>query len=283
MSSANIDGSYSPEITFSHSRAAEASGQRYSRIWSSLKEVCDLLRINSPISRYTDAPIFQHMKFKTGQRVHTLGQGFESLYVVNSGFIKSVLIDVSGNEQVLNFPMKGDLLGIDGLCTRQYVSEAVALTDCDVILVPFKELIALGRANAVLENMVYDVISRELSRQQVMVSMLGGLSADARVACFLVALAGRYAGMGYSSKEFTMRMTRQDIGSYLGLTLETVSRTLSDFKEAGLIMVDQRFIHIKNASALNSMRYLSPRMRGRRKPTATPVKKPAVSAVEYCR
>lgn len=251
-----------------HSSASEAGRQRQGNLWSNLREVCDLLRINASIPANTEELLFQHVQFKTGQRVHTIGQAFDSLYVVNSGFLKTVLIDVFGNEQVLSFPMKGDLLGIDGLQSRHYASEAVALSDCDVILVPFKKLLALGRVHNEFESVMYDVISRELVREQTMISLLGGLSAEARVARFLMSLADRFAAMGYSSKDFNLRMARHDIGSYLGLTLETVSRTLSAFNELGLITVDQRAIGIKNAEALKSLRRLPSRARAKQKAAA---------------
>ncbi|UGQ49260.1 Crp/Fnr family transcriptional regulator [Massilia endophytica] len=235
----------------------EAGRQRQGRLWSNLKEVCDLLRIPA-CNIHTDELLFQHVQFKTGQRIHTIGQAFDTLYIVNSGFLKTVLIDEFGNEQVLSFPMKGDMLGVDGIHTRHYASEAVALSDCDLILLPFKKLTALGRVHLELENMMYGVMSRELVREQAMIGMLGALSAEARVARFLISLAERFAQMGYSSKLFNLRMTRHEIGSYLGLTLETVSRTLSAFNEIGLITVDQRTIGIKDPEALKTLRRLPP-------------------------
>ncbi|MCG2582992.1 Crp/Fnr family transcriptional regulator [Massilia sp. TS11] len=236
----------------------EAGRQRQGRLWSNLKEVCDLLHIPAAVSVLSEDLLFQHVQFKTGQRVHTIGQVFDTLYIVNSGFLKTVLIDEFGNEQVLSFPMKGDMLGVDGIHTRHYASEAVALSDCDLILLPFKKLAQLGRTHAELENMLYGVMSRELVREQAMIGMLGALSAEARVARFLVNLAERFGAMGYSSKLFNLRMTRHEIGSYLGLTLETVSRTLSAFNEIGLITVDQRTIGIKDPDALKSLRRLPP-------------------------
>ncbi|MDL2357669.1 MAG: helix-turn-helix domain-containing protein [Pseudomonadota bacterium] len=245
----------------------EAGRQRQGRLWSNLKEVCDLLHITAAVSVNTEELLFQHVQFKTGQRVHTIGQAFDTLYIVNSGFLKTVLIDEFGNEQVLSFPMKGDMLGVDGIHTRHYASEAVALSDCDLILLPFKKLTALGRVHLELENVMYGVMSRELVREQAMIGMLGALSAEARVARFLVSLADRFAAMGYSSKLFNLRMTRHEIGSYLGLTLETVSRTLSAFNEIGLITVDQRTIGIKDADALKTLRRLPP-SRSRAKQTS---------------
>jgi len=246
------------------SASMEAGRQRQGRLWSNLKEVCELLHIPAAPSMMNEELLFQHVQFKTGQRIHTIGQPFDTLYIVNSGFLKTVLIDEFGNEQVLSFPMKGDMLGVDGIHTRHYSSEAVALSDCDLILLPFKKLTALGRVHMELENMMYGVMSRELVREQAMIGMLGALSAEARVARFLISLAERFAAMGYSSKLFNLRMTRHEIGSYLGLTLETVSRTLSAFNEIGLISVDQRTIGIKDAEALKSLRRLPPsRTRGR--------------------
>lgn len=236
----------------------EAGWQRQGKLWSNLKELCDLLRIPVSAAAGDEEFQFQHVQFKTGQRIHTIGQPFDTLYVVHSGFLKTVLIDEFGNEQVLSFPMKGDLFGVDGIHAKRYASEAVALSNCDLILVPFKKFTSLGRAHPELEHAMYSVMSRELVREQAMVSMLGALSAEARVARFLVSLSERFADMGYSSKHFNLRMTRHEIGSYLGLTLETVSRTLSAFNEIGYITVDQREIGIKDIDALKTLRRLPP-------------------------
>ena len=236
----------------------EAGWQRQGKLWSTLKELCALLRIPVTSTMTDDDLLFQHVQFKTGQRIHTIGQPFDTLYIVHSGFLKTVLIDEYGNEQVLSFPMKGDLFGVDGIHTRRYASEAVALSNCDLVLLPFKKFVALGRAHVELEHAMYSVMSRELVREQAMVSMLGALSAEARVARFLVSLSERFAEMGYSSKLFNLRMTRHEIGSYLGLTLETVSRTLSAFNEIGLITVDQRSIGICDVDSLRTLRRLPP-------------------------
>jgi CRP/FNR family transcriptional regulator len=236
----------------------EAGWQRQGKLWSTLKELCALLRIPAVSGIADEDMLFQHVQFKTGQRIHTIGQAFDTLYIVHSGFLKTVLIDEYGNEQVLSFPMKGDLFGVDGIHTRRYASEAVALSNCDLILLPFKKFIALGRTHVELEQAMYSVMSRELVREQSMVSMLGALSAEARVARFLVSLSERFAEMGYSSRLFNLRMTRHEIGSYLGLTLETVSRTLSAFNEIGYITVDQKSIGIRDVEALRTLRRLPP-------------------------
>jgi CRP/FNR family transcriptional regulator len=262
-----------------HSSSHEAGWQRQGKLWSNLKELCDLLRIPAATAVADEEFLFQHVQFKTGQRIHTIGQPFDTLYIVHSGFLKTVLIDEFGNEQVLSFPMKGDLFGVDGIHTRRYASEAVALSNCDLILLPFKKFTALGRAHVELEHAMYSVMSRELVREQSMVSMLGALSAEARVARFLVSLSERFAEMGYSSKLFNLRMTRHEIGSYLGLTLETVSRTLSAFNEIGLITVDQRSIGIKDVDALKTLRRLPPSSSRAKQVAAKKAKQAAVPVV----
>jgi CRP/FNR family transcriptional regulator len=257
----------------------EAGRQRQGRLWSNLKEVCELLHVASAAAISDEELLFQHVQFKTGQRVHTIGQPFDTLYIVNSGFLKTVLIDEFGNEQVLSFPMKGDMLGVDGIYSKHYSCEAVALSDCDLILLPFKKLMALGRIHLELEHVLYGVMSRELVREQAMIGMLGALSAEARVARFLVSLSDKFAQMGYSSKLFNLRMTRHEIGSYLGLTLETVSRALSAFNEIGFISVDQRTIGIKDIDALKTLRRLPP-SRARTKQGAAAALKVKTAAAE---
>ncbi|MBC7404441.1 MAG: helix-turn-helix domain-containing protein [Cytophaga sp.] len=236
----------------------EAGWRCQGNLWSNLRDICTLLKVPSPNYSHDDEVLFQHVRFKAGQRIHTIGQHFDSLFIVNSGFLKTVLVDEYGSEQVLSFPMKGDLLGIDGIYTEHHASEAIALSDCDIIILPYKTFSALGRVYAELEQAMFNVMSRELVREQTMIGMLSALSAEAKVARFLTNLGERYSQLGYSGKVFNLRMTRHEIGSYLGLTLETVSRTLSAFNELGMVTVDQRQIAIIDATALKTLRRLPP-------------------------
>lgn len=254
-----------------HSLSREAGRQKNGKLWSNLAEICALLRIPAPAGSPSagEDVLFQHIQFKTGQRIHTIGQPFEMLYIVNSGFLKTVMIDELGNEQVLSFPMKSDLLGVDGIHSRFHTSEAVALSDCDLILVPFKKLTSLGKTYPELEHAMYGVMSRELIREQAMICMLGTLSAEGRVARFLVSLSDRFAQMGYSHRIFNLRMTRHEIGSYIGLTLETVSRTLSALHEIGWISVDQKTIEIRDLNALRHLRRLPTARTRKEKKTVT--------------
>jgi len=223
-------------------------------LWSSLPDICKLLNTPFDHAMANEECRFQHVQYKAGQRIYTVGQTFEMLYIVSAGFLKNVMIDGDGNEQILSFPMKGDLLGVDGIHRNQYCSEVAALSDCTVILLPFKQLSLLGKTYVALENAMYGAMSRELMRDHTMVAMLSSLSAEARVARFIIYLSDRFAGMGYSSKQFNLCMTRQEIGSYLGMTLETASRMLSSFDQLGIISLKLRSVEILDLQALQKLR-----------------------------
>lgn len=259
----------SSEFFSSSATTNNSAWTRQPKLWSTLNELCSLVGIDERVSG--DYGQFQHVQFRAGQRIHTIGQPFDMLFVVNSGFLKSAMIDDLGNEQILAFPMKGDVFGIDGIHKKAYTTEVAALTNCDIVLVPFKVLAAIGRAEPTLEAHFHSVMCRELVREQQMLALLGSLSAEARVARFLAHLSQRFSEMGYSGTHFNLRMTRQEIGSYLGLTLETVSRTLSAFNSLGLVTVDGKTIELKNIEMLRTLRRLppsSPRKPSRRSGTA---------------
>jgi CRP/FNR family transcriptional regulator len=255
MSAPDISNAPSTRSDTLRLSSLEAEWKHAGLLWSNLRQVCEVLQITPPAPLDMDI-LFQHVHFKAGQRVHAIGQVFDTLHVLNSGFMKTKLFNELGNEQVLSFPMRGDILGIDGIHTRRYSSEAIALTDCDLILVPYKQLIRLGRSHLELENIMCGAMSRELAREQAIIAMLRALGAEAMVARFLLSLADRFGAMGYSNRLFNLQMTRQEIGSYLGITNETVSRTLSSLHELGLITMEKRTISINDADRLRTLHCL---------------------------
>jgi CRP/FNR family transcriptional regulator, anaerobic regulatory protein len=236
------------------STIVRAGRQQAGQLWSSLDDVCGLLRIDCKGIDEASDQLFQHVRLSPGQHLYSIGQPFDKLYVVNSGFLKTQLIDELGNEHVLGFPMKGDMLGIDGIHPNCYNSEAVALTTCDLIAIPFKSFSTWSRTYPDLEVALYGVMSRELMREHAMAAMLLSMDAETRIARFLVSLSQRFASIGYSGKEFTLRMTRQELGSYLGLAMETVCRNLSALDKRGLIAVEGRTIVIKDAAGLLNLK-----------------------------
>lgn len=257
MSNICAPASCSAKSVRTHSALRKPGRQAQGQLWSNLAVICDLLKLPR-LQLRKEEMLFQHIQYKTGQCVHAAGQRFDSFQIINCGFIKTAQINELGNEQILRFPMKGDILGLDAIENRHYTSEAIALSDCDVILMPFKKLCALGHTHLEFENFLFEVISHQLSREREIISMLGGLGAEARVARFLLTLSSRFAAMGYSDRLFNLRMRRQDIGSYLGITLETVSRTLTSFRKLGLITVNRSTIGIKNPGELANLRRLPP-------------------------
>lgn len=234
-----------------HHRASRAPCVARDTLSSTIPELCKLLGF--PTIEDDQALQFQRRRVKAGQWVYATGDALEAIFAVHAGCLKTMLIDHAGNEQILGFPHKGDLLGMDGVFSGCHASQAIALTDCELIVIPFYELAKLGAASMALENWLYRTTSRELAREHALVGLLGTLSADARVARFLVSLSERFAEAGYSPTAFRLCMTRKEIGNYLGLTLETASRTLSALHSAGLIAIDQRDVEIKDLVTLRSL------------------------------
>lgn len=223
----------------------------------SLDDVFRLLGLGCPVASDVGAPFdveFRCQKVRAGQLLYRMGQDFESIYVVRLGQLKTVLHDINGEEHILAFPMKGDFLGFDGIYLSKYASDATALTDAEVLVLPYRQVLSLGNRALEFERIVYVAASREMNRERMLESLLHCLKAEARVAWFLQAQAERYAALGYSSKNFVLPMTRRDIGNYLRVSLETVSRSLSALVRAGIIRVQRREIHILQPERLHQFR-----------------------------
>ncbi len=228
--------------------AAEREG-----VQLSVRELTRLLKIECPNEAWLARTSFPLRRVREGESLVRAGDKFHSLYVVRSGCFKTVYTDFSGSEQVLAFPMCGDLMGADGIDGGHYCSTAVSLDTSEVAIVPFACLARLICECPSLEALLYRVLSRELVRVQHMAWTLGTLGAEGRVAAFLLAQSARLGALGYSRCSFNLRMTRQEIGSYLGLKLETVSRALSALNADGMIQVHQRSIDILDAEALRGV------------------------------
>lgn len=229
---------------------------RASQLTSSLVDVCKLMGIPPLPAPLADSLTFNHVQIKPGQVIYSTGQPFTTLYIVYSGFIKTTLDAAAEDEQILDFPMKGDLLGTDGIHRKHYTSNAIALSHCNLVMIPFDVLMEIGKRSSELEVGIYSIMSRELIHKQRMLKVVGSLSAEERVAHFLTALSARFSALGYSDKEFKLRMTRREIASYLGLSLETVSRIIAALDRSGLVAVDGRSITINDSYRLKTLRRL---------------------------
>ncbi|HEY9103032.1 helix-turn-helix domain-containing protein [Chitinimonas sp.] len=187
---------------------------------------------------------------KRGEALYRAGEAFHAIHVVKSGCFKTCALDDAGREQVTGFSMSGELLGLDGIDTQEHQLFAIAQEDSQVCSIPYADLNRRCAEVPALLGKLLQLMSREISRSQYMAMQLGTGRAEARVGQFLLDLSRRFAARGYSAHEFHLRMTREEIGSYLGLKLETVSRTLSRLDELGLIAVHQRHVRIPDLARL---------------------------------
>ncbi len=197
-----------------------------------------------------DELIYTRRRLKRGESLYRAGDAFSSLYAVRSGFFKTVQTLEDGRDQVTGFHMGGEMLGMDGIGPEVHGCGAVALEDSEVCVIPYSRLENLGRHMQGLQRQFHKVMSREIVREHGVMLLLGTMRAEERLATFLLNLSQRFTARGYSPSEFNLRMTREEIGSYLGLKLETVSRSFSRFQEAGFISVQQKHIQILDVAGL---------------------------------
>ena len=189
-------------------------------------------------------------KVARGEALFRAGDRLEAVYAVWTGFFKTVITSSQGREQVTGFQMGGELLGLGGIETGTHEVDSIALEDSQVCAIPFAQLEALGREVPSLQRQFHRIMSHEIATDHNVMLILGGMFAEERVAAFLLNLAHRLRARGFSASLVLLRMSREEIGSYLGLKLETVSRTLSKFQASGLLFVRQRQIQITDPVGL---------------------------------
>lgn len=197
--------------------------------------------------------VYMRRRIKRGKWLFRAGDPFHSIYAIRSGFFKTTLADTQGREQVTGFFMRGELLGADGLGNGRCEGNAIALEDSEVCAMPYHLIESVGRDVPSLQRRLHTVLAREIVRDHGIMLLLGSMSAEERLATFLMNLSRRYLHRGYSGSEFALTMTRAEIGSYLGLSLETVSRVFSSLQRSGLIRVQLRQIRIVCAAALENV------------------------------
>jgi CRP/FNR family transcriptional regulator len=193
---------------------------------------------------------FSRVRARLGDSVYDAGEGFQRLYAVRSGTFKSCLTLADGRQQVTGFHMPGELLGLDGVATGRHASTAVALEDGELCGIPYARLSELSSRSPHLQGAISRLMSREIVREHSLMLMLGSMNAEERLAAFLLNLSSRLKARGFSASEFHLRMSRAEIGSYLGMKLETVSRTFSALVEQGLLAVDKKHIRIVDVAVL---------------------------------
>jgi len=200
-----------------------------------------------------DAVLGNRIKLKKGEPLFRNGSQFTALYAVRLGSLKTTVLSDDGREQVSGYHMPGDLLGLDGMSEDRHACEAIALEDTELCVMPFARIEEVAREVPALQHNLHRVMSREIESDHKVMLLLGSMRAEERLAAFLLNLSERYRSRGYSSTEFVLRMTREEIGSYLGLKLETVSRLFSRFQEEGLVAVAGRSVKIIDLPMLKQL------------------------------
>ncbi len=218
-----------------------------------LKELCMPLGLTPDELDRVDEVVAARRKVKRGTTLFRTGERFTSLFAIRTGFFKTSVVSEDGKDQVTGFQMAGEIIGLDGIVNDQHTCDAVALEDAEVCVMPFDRVEEISRDVISLQRHVHKIMSREIVREHGVMLLLGSMRAEERLAAFLLNLVQRLNARGFSKTELVLRMTREEIGSYLGLKLETVSRTFSKFVEDGIVEVKQRHIRIVNADMLKDI------------------------------
>lgn len=215
-----------------------------------LKDLCLPCGLAGSDVERLDGLMFARRKVKMGQTLYREGDRFSFIYAVRSGTFKSSLTLRDGREQVSGFSMAGELMGLDGLAHGNHASAATALEDAEICAIPYAHLMELAAVSPNLQHIVSRLMSREIVREHSLMMLLGSMNAEERLAAFLLNVSQRMKARGYSASEFHLRMSRAEIGSFLGMKLETVSRTFSAFQAQRLLEVDKKHVRILDMDGL---------------------------------
>lgn len=218
-----------------------------------MRELCMPIGLSVEELKRVDELVKRRPLIKRGTSLFHNGEKFTSLYAIRTGFFKTCVMTEDGRDQVTGFQMAGEIIGLDGIVNDHHSCDAIAIEDAEVCVLPFEKIEEISREVKALQHHVHKIMSREIVREHGVMLLLGNMRAEERLAAFLLNLLQRLHARGFSQSDLILRMTREEIGSYLGLTLETVSRTFSKFADDGLIVVKQRQIHIQKPDALRAL------------------------------
>lgn len=214
-----------------------------------LRELCMPVGVSSEELDRIDQVIATRRKVRRKTPLFRNGEKFQALYAIRTGTFKTCVTTEDGRDQVTGFQMAGEIVGLDGIVNDQHACDAIALEDAEVCVMPFDRISEV----ASLQHHLHRVMSREIVREHGVMLLLGTMRAEERVAAFLLNLVQRLQARGFSASELVLRMTRQEIGSYLGLKLETVSRTFSRLAAEGILGVHQRHVRILDVARLHHL------------------------------
>jgi len=218
-----------------------------------LRELCLPVGLNLKEIERLEELVSTRKRVRRGEALYRAGDKFEALYAIRLGILKSAVMSSDGREQVTSFHMSGDVVGLDGLASMVYSSDLIALEDTEVCILHYDRLEEASQQIPALGTHFQRLLSREIVRQNGVMLLLGSMHAEERLAAFILNLSQRFEQRGYSRSEFVLRMTRAEIGSYLGLKLETVSRVLSRFSHDNLLIANQKHVQIMDFEGLRNI------------------------------
>jgi CRP/FNR family transcriptional regulator len=243
-----------PSARASFARPATGSVARVPNACSScgLRGMCLPCGLRSEDLADVEGVVYSRRRVMRGETLYRPGDPFHALYAIRTGFFKGFVLTDDGRTQVTGFQMPGDIMGLDGIEDERHQLQVEALETAEVCVLPYDELEQSAARIPMLQRGLHRMMSREIVREQGLMLLLGTMRADARVAAFLLNLSQRFAERGYSSREFNLRMSREEMGSFLGLKLETVSRAISRFQEKKLICAQHRYIKLQDIDGLRA-------------------------------
>lgn len=215
-----------------------------------LSDLCLPIALNQAEIERLDDIIQRNRPLKKGAHLYRQGDIFKSIFAVRSGSFKSYVLGLNGQRHVTGFFFPGDIIGIDAIARHHHLNSTVALEHASVCEIPFSQLEKLSHQLPGLQHQFFSIMGTEISKAVQIHTLLSSYTAEQRLASFILSLSTRFARCQLSSKRFLIHMTRGDIGEYLGLTLESVSRSLSVLKKKQLISISSKDIEIKDIEGL---------------------------------
>lgn len=200
-----------------------------------------------------DGIVKRNRPLHRGDYLFRNGERFRSLYVVKTGSVKTYAPSPEGGEQVLGFHLPGEIIGLDAIEKGAHACSARVLETSAICEIPFSRFEELSSSIPSLQHQMYRLLSKEISHDTEMLLLLGKKSAEERLAAFLLSMSKRLRKRGLSATDFYLSMSRHEIGNYLGLAVETVSRLFTRFQDEGLLNVDRKHIQLLDLELLESI------------------------------
>jgi len=219
----------------------------------SLSQLCLPMGLAPEDVERLDSIIKRSRPLHRGDHLFRGGERFRSLYVVKTGSVKTYAPSEEGGEQVLGFHLPGEIIGLDAIDKSCHACSAKVLETSAICEVPFQRFEELAASIPSLQHQMYRLLSKEIGQDADMLLLLGKKNAEERLAAFLTSMSSRLSKRGLSPTDFYLSMSRHEIGSYLGLAVETVSRLFTRFQEDGLLRVDRKHVEVLNLTALEMM------------------------------